>query len=619
MGPGGRGVRPLRHPGGGRLLSLAARSRQRLVDALGVRPDEVARLRTVMICSLLLGASLVLYYSASNAIFLTEYGVQKLPYVYIVNGLLVILFGLGWAALGRHVTFRAQTLVLNLVLASSILVFWAVVKATGSHPVIFAMMAWFRLLFIYTTLGLWEVSSRLFDIRQGKRLFSFVGLGIMLASVVGGTMTPLLVAAAGTVNLLLMSAAFLALYALSLATILRDVKEVHRGGTKNRRAGLRTMVRDRYTRAIFSLKICSVLTAYLIEYSFYQQASQRFRNERSLAGFLGTFSGGTTLVMVIVGAVLTSRLIARRGVRGTLFLMPLAMVATSVAATAFGSLVDVGVAFFALVGLAMFSNQVLEKAVYTPTLVLLFQPMPRERRLPVRVVVEGWLGSVTLVLSGVLLLLISAFHPPDVVPYLALLVLVSAVFVIVSRAAAARYVTALLRATSRGFSGREPAQMVSAGGVPADGRHHVYSWGGGATDAPTANGWSAGTDEVLAQLAPETSALDQERAGAELRANAPMLDDARLRAAMEVQRQAARAFSPPSVTCRARGLSWPSPCMRSWPGSVPTCSRCSVAPGTTPGDRGRRSCSMPRPASTTVGWMTEPMPSSFWTWCSLSG
>jgi hypothetical protein len=483
-----------------------------------------------MIGSLLLGASLILYYSASNAIFLTEYGVQKLPYVYIVNGLLVIAFGLGWAALGRHVTFRSQTLVLNLVLASSILVFWAGVEATGSHAVIFAMMAWFRLLFIYTTLGLWEVASRLFDIRQGKRLFSLVGLGIMVASVVGGALTPLLVAVVGTVNLLLMSAAFLALYALCLSTILRDVKEVRRDGARNRRAGLGTMVRDRYTRAIFSLKICSVLTAYLVEYAFYQQASQRFRSERSLAGFLGTFSGGTTLVMVLVAAVVTSRLIACRGVRGTLFLMPLAMLATSVAATAFGSVVDVGIAFFALVGLAMFSNQVLEKAVYTPTLVLLFQPMPRERRLPVRVVVEGWLGSVTLVLSGVLLLLINAFRPPNVVPYVALLAVVSAVFVLLSRTAAAQYVTALVRATSRGFGDREPPQM--------------------AID----DGWSAGMDEVLGHLAPGAPVLDQERSAAELRANTPMLDDARLRAAMDVQSRAARA-----LLAAERDLSGPWP------------------------------------------------------------
>jgi hypothetical protein len=468
-----------------------------------------------MVGSLLLGASLVLYYSASNAIFLTRYGIQKLPYVYIVNGVLVIAFGVCLAVLGRHVTFRTQALTLNLVLAASILAFWAGVEATGAHAVIFAMMAWFRLLFIYTTLGLWELSSRLFDIRQGKRLFSLVGLGIMLASVVGGALTPLLVALIGTVNLLLASAGFLGLYALSLSTILRDVNDVHRPAARNRRAGIGTMVRDRYTRAIFSLKICSVLTAYLVEYAFYQQASQRFHGQRSLAGFLGTFTAGTTLVMVLVGAFLTSRLIARRGVRGTLFLMPLAMMATSVVATAFGSFVGVGLMFFALVALAMFSNQVLEKAVYTPTLVLLFQPMPRERRLPVRVVVEGWLGSVALILSGALLLLIAALHPPNVVPYVALLAVVSSLFVLLSRKATSQYATALLRATTRGFSAREPALPVTPHGE---------------------------ADELLRLLAPGTPATVQERAGAALRATSPPLDEATLRAALGAQLETARSL-----------------------------------------------------------------------------
>jgi hypothetical protein len=95
---------------------------------------------------------------------------------------------------------------------------------------------------------------------------------------------------------------------------------------------------------------------------------------------------------------------------------------------------------------------------------------------------------------------------------------VSAVFVVVSRNATAQYVTALLRATSRGFSGREPAQMA------------------------VADGWPADTEEVLGHLSPAAPVVDQERAAAELRANTPTLDDARLRAAMEVQCQAARAL-----------------------------------------------------------------------------
>ena len=170
-------------------------------------------------------------------------------------------------------------------------------------------------------------------------------------------------------------------------------------------------MRDRYTQAIFRLQTFSVLTAYLVEYVFYEQASRHFRDRASLAGFLGAFTGGTTLAMVLVSGLLTGRLIASRGVRGTLFVMPLAMMATSLAATAFGGLFGIGTTVFVLIATAMFANQVLDKAVHTPAFVLLFQPMPRERRMPVRIMVEGWLGSVALILSGVLLLFVASLHP----------------------------------------------------------------------------------------------------------------------------------------------------------------------------------------------------------------
>ena len=99
----GRSGGMLRHVRGGRFLKLEAKSGGRIIAGLGVRAHEVGRLRAVMVSSFLLGVSLVFYYSASNAIFLTRYGVQKLPYVYIVNGFLVIAFGVGLAFLGRHV------------------------------------------------------------------------------------------------------------------------------------------------------------------------------------------------------------------------------------------------------------------------------------------------------------------------------------------------------------------------------------------------------------------------------------------------------------------------------------------------------------------------------------
>jgi hypothetical protein len=479
-----------------------------------------------MVSSFLLGTSIVLYYSASNAIFLTRYGVQELPYVYIVNGFIVIAFGAGLAFLGRHVTFRTQTLTVNFVLAATILLLWAGVRTSGSHTVIFVMMAWFRLLFIYTTLGLWELASRLFDIRQGKRLFSLIGLGVMLAAVAGGVLTPVIVSAVGTVNLLLLSAIVLALYALSLSRILREVNETRRDARRNRGAAVSHLVRDRYTLAICGLQTFSVLTAYLVEYVFYEQASRHFPDQSSLASFLGTFTGGTTLAMVVVSAAATGRLITSLGVRGTLYLMPLVMIAASLLTTAYGGLFGIGTVVFILVAATTFANQVLDKAVHTPAFVLLFQPMPRERRMPVRVVVEGWLGSVALILSGTLLLFVASLHPPNIVPFLALLAVASVVFLLLCRAATAQYVKALWRVTSRGFASAEQR----------------------------ASGPSAAVDALLERLAPGTPPAEQEEARAALRASAPLLDGETLSAAVQVQVQSAR-----SLLAAERDLSvaWP--------------------------------------------------------------
>lgn len=478
-----------------------------------------------MVSSFLLGVSLVFYYSASNAIFLTRYGVQKLPYVYIVNGFLVIAFGVGLAFLGRHVTFRTQTLTVNFVLATTILFLWAGVRTSDSHAFIFVMMAWFRLLFIYTTLGLWELASRLFDIRQAKRLFSLVGLGVMLAAVIGGVLTPAIVAAVGTVNVLLLSAVFLGLYALSLSRILRDVNETRRNAKRYRRADLRHLARDRYTQTISGLQTFSVLTAYLVEYVFYEQASRHFGGQASLAGFLGTFFGAATLAMVLVTALLTGRLLARLGVRGTLFLMPLAMIALSLAAIAYGSLIGIDLVMFVLVAAAMFANQVLDKAVHTPAFVLLFQPIPREHRMPVRVMVEGWLGSVALILSGALLLFVASLHPANIVPFVGLLAAVSAIFLLLCRAATTQYAKALWRATRRGFADR---------GQPAD--------------APSA------ADVLLKRLAPGTPPAEQEEARAALRASTPLLGNERLSSAVQAQVQSAS-----SLLAAERDLSgaWP--------------------------------------------------------------
>jgi CRP/FNR family transcriptional regulator, cyclic AMP receptor protein len=143
---------------------------------------------------------------------------------------------------------------------------------------------------------------------------------------------------------------------------------------------------------------------------------------------------------------------------------------------------------------------------------------------------------VALILSGALLLFVAWLHPPNVVPFVALLAAVSVIFLLQTREAVAQYATALWRATSRGFAGLRASDPVVADPVVADpdGERPVDGW--------------------LERLAPGTSPAEQEEARMALRTSTPRLDDSTLAAAVQVQIASAR-----SLLAAERDLSdaWP--------------------------------------------------------------
>ena len=158
-----------------------------MASVLGVRAQEVDRVRRLVGASFLLGLALVLFYGAGNAVFLTRFDVTALPWVYIVNAVVVIVVGLTYGAWSAARARRPRAC------SGSPRAMTVSVPACGcgrrcprATPWPSSLAVWFRLLFIFAVLGLWEIASVVFDIRQAKRLFAAVALGMMLAFVVGG-------------------------------------------------------------------------------------------------------------------------------------------------------------------------------------------------------------------------------------------------------------------------------------------------------------------------------------------------------------------------------------------------------------------------------------------------
>lgn len=378
----------------------------RVAAVLGVKQEEAQRIFILFVASFFLGGSLLFFYTSSNAIFLTEFSADTLPYMYIVNAIFVIVFGYIYAEIEKRTSLVGLLTSSLAILTVTIFAFWISLSIAHSRVVIFVMMTWFRLLFIYTTLGLWELASAVFDVRQAKRLFSLVSLGLLLALIIGGLTVSFITKITGTVNLLLLSGIFLLLYAAIILFLAPKLGNVGQEEPKTHKFPIREMFKDRYIALIFLLKTITIINYYIVEFIFYKEAANQYPVQADLVSFLGAFIGISTLLMALIAALFTGRYITRFGLRVALLTTPILLLITAFASGSYGLFIGISDTTFFLLAISIkFSNEVFEKSLHIPTLGVLYQPIPRYKRMPVRVAVEGWFGSVALIGSGILLLI----------------------------------------------------------------------------------------------------------------------------------------------------------------------------------------------------------------------
>ncbi len=418
---------------------------------MAVRPAEVDQIRRLLICSTLVGFALVFFFSGSNALFLERVGADTLPWVYIVNAPVVIAAGFGYALWSRLSSTTAVLKGSSWVLAASVALLWLWNLSTDGLAAPFALAVWFRFLFIFGFLGLWEIASAVFDVRQSKRLFPAVALGAMVAFMVGGALVGLLTALIGTVHLIAVSAGFFVLYSLAFARAMEGADFA--AADESTPATPRQIVSDRFSRDLAAMRSVSILLIFVTEFIFYEQVAANFDSDETIARFLGIFMAVATLAMVVCTAAVAGKFISRFGVGVGLASMPAGLATIAVITGLYGLLFGINFGFFALVVFGNLASLVLANAIETPVGAVMYQPMPVERRMPVRVAVDGWLGSVAVLAAGLLLLLFESLDFVSVLPFVWLLAAIGLVGVLLSRRLYDDYRHALADATTLAFSG----------------------------------------------------------------------------------------------------------------------------------------------------------------------
>jgi AAA family ATP:ADP antiporter len=353
---------------------------------LNLRPGEFSRGFLLFLYLFLVIASYVVGKAARDALFLDKYSASQLPYADMAVAMLVGVVIALYIRIGRAVSLR-NLLAGSLVLfAISTLVFWwlsVYYERPWLYPAVYIWMGMFGVL---APAQVWTLASTVLTTREAKRLFGLVGSGAIAGWIAGGYVTRLVATRFGTeASLLGMGLVFFGCAALVIAIWKQN--QAFRGvtdedlarddeGPRGLKDSLRVIRASPYLGAIAGVILLSSFATAIAGWQFKAMAKAAIPRTDQLAAFFGQFNFYAGLASLLAQLLLTSRVLKRFGLGFALFIVPGALMASSLGVLMLGTLA-------AAVALKA-SDQVLRYSIDKTSVELLYLPVPSGQKVQVK-------------------------------------------------------------------------------------------------------------------------------------------------------------------------------------------------------------------------------------------
>lgn len=375
-----------------------------------IRRDELRAALLFFLHNFFLGLGLALMYTAASTLFLERLSTDQLPLVYIFSALVLLISGRIYSGFEHRYSFQQFLPAVLLFIIFITLLFrvqWSFFTGLW-FP--FLLMILYRLVYLISNLEFWGFSALVFDVRQSKRLFSFISSGDVPAKLLGYLSVSVLVPVIGLQNLLLLSGvSFVVAYFFLRKTI--DVNPIvihHQRELPNRhvkRKVLSVFFENRLITTLAWIAFFAAIAYNLVDYNFLSLVQEKYHTEEALASFLGFFFSAGYAITIIVKVLLTGRFADRMGVTKALVVLPFVLLIFSLVfifksplqSNQFNNLVFIGLMYMAM--------NVVKTSVNDPLLLVLFQPLPSSLRLRGHTVLKGLFEPAALFILGITLFL----------------------------------------------------------------------------------------------------------------------------------------------------------------------------------------------------------------------
>lgn len=421
MEPVGTGAAPLMKRGGGWRW---------VITRLGVdmRAGEGGPAVLLFICFFLFITFQYTTKSVRQSSYIDGLGAANLPWVYLAVAVcsypFLRLYSRFADKIHRHQLITATC----VVIASSMVLFWWLFQYSWSW-IPFVLYVWISIAYVMNVSQFWSFSNHVFDPRQAKRLFGFIGAGGLLGGIAGGQVARVVSGLVDTRTNFLVAAVILMLAALVIYLIHArwpiDSRAVAgaAGIAKLERAegGFDALRKSRQLRLIAAIMLLSTVVAQVVDVQFNWAVQQATTDLDNATGFFGNFFSIMGISAFLFQLVFTSRIHRSLGVGVAMRILPVTM--------ALGSSAVLG-AFYLLPSLLLASALMvkvgengLRYSLEQATRELLFLPVPSKARVKGKAFIDVFVQRGAKGLAALLLLpvtpAIALIRPPVLAGWIA--------------------------------------------------------------------------------------------------------------------------------------------------------------------------------------------------------
>jgi AAA family ATP:ADP antiporter len=314
--------------------SLLARLLRPIVQ---LRDGEATTALLMFLYSFLAMASYNIIKPITRSEFIASFGAENIPYVTFVMGLTIGIVMQGYTKLVSPVPRRwlipaTQIGIVTLLIAFSVLFMTVGPEWLGLAGAFYIVS---QILSILLISQFWTLANDVYDPRQAKRIFGFVGGGASLGGAAGAALTAALVESLGSEIMILISAGVMV---VCLGIVIVIVRRERSAGTSDaaktgEEEGVSGGEALRLLRSSRHLQIISLVIAFgAIASNIVDQqinmAVAEFKgadNKDAIAAFLGQLIVYLSLIGFVIQVALTSRIHRVLGIGFALLMLPVSM------------------------------------------------------------------------------------------------------------------------------------------------------------------------------------------------------------------------------------------------------------------------------------------------------